>query len=424
MITTLLLDLDDTLLGNDLGTFLPAYFSQLARYLPAEADRQQIIGDVMAATQAMIVQPEPSRVLFDVFSECFTLRTGWPAATWRPIFDRLYAEGYRELQALTTRRPAARALVEWAFSQGYEVAIATSPLFPEAALRQRLRWAGVDDFPYAVVTSVETSHYSKPRPEYFGELLAMLGRRPGQALMAGNDWENDIVAASAAGIPTFWITPEGHPTDSPLPGDAQAAPRLGQVAARPVGTGTLEDFLRWAQANLPALPETPPSPTALPYLLAGHLAHFWGQLADVPAGGWKRRPAPDEWSATEIVCHLRDVEREVHLPRLHAVVESDNPFIAGADTDPWAAERNYQAEDGPAALEAFSQARQATTRFLGGLPASAWSRTARHAIFGPTQLAEIVGWTLDHDRIHLAQIKEVLNGRPAPGSAQAPAAGS
>jgi hypothetical protein len=106
---------------------------------------------------------------------------------------------------------------------------------------------------------------------------------------------------------------------------------------------------------------------------------------------------------------MRDVEREVNLPRLRAVIEQDNPFIAGADTDPWALERDYQSQDGPRALRDFAQARQASARLLRLQPPSVWSRTARHAIFGPTQLIEIVGWFLDHDLIHLEQVRKTKN---------------
>src|SRR5258706_3918862 len=144
----------------------------------------------------------------------------------------------------------------------------------------------------------------------------------------------------------------------------------------------------------------------------GNLAALIGELSDWPSERWPRRPADGEWSLTEIVCHLRDVELEVNLPRLRAVIEQDNPFIAGADTDPWALERGYQSQDGPRALRDFAQARQASARLLRLQPASAWRRTARHAIFGPTQLVEIAGWFLDHDLIHLEQVRKTKRAFP------------
>jgi hypothetical protein len=129
----------------------------------------------------------------------------------------------------------------------------------------------------------------------------------------------------------------------------------------------------------------------------GNLAVVAGECSRLPEAAWKRRP--------ELICHLRDVEREVNLPRLRSVIETDNPFVAGADTDPWANERDYQSQSGPQALLDFIAARREAARYLRRQPAAIWTRTARHAIFGPTQLIEIVGWILDHDRIHLDQIR-------------------
>lgn len=416
MIKTLLFDLDDTLLGNDMGTFLPAYLQKVSEHFAAEilagapagdADRlERLVPELVSAVRAMVANTDPARRLDEVFSDCFSASMGWPPDWWRPRFERFMTERYPELEAVTQPRPAARAVMDWAFGQGYEVVIATSPLFPEAAARQRLRWAGIHDYPYALVTGFAASHFAKPHPEYFAEVLAQLGRRPEQALVVGNDWNNDIVAAAALGTPTFWITGAPEAPAPPTAGNTRIAATLDWVDPQPAGHGSLDDFLAWAPVVLPGLPEAPHAPArALPYLLAGNLAAANQALAGWPERLWTRRPGGAEWSLTEIVCHLRDVEREVNLPRLHAVVEQANPFISGADTDPWAQARDYQSQSGPAALASFTAARKSTLRYLRSQPEDIWTRTARHAIFGPTELREIVGWILDHDRIHLDQVR-------------------
>ncbi len=407
MITTLLFDLDNTLLGNDMGTFLPAYFRALSGFWPASPGAPDVVAELLTATRAMIANTDPARSLYGVFDECFSQRIGQPRERWQPVFDRFYAGTYRDLEAVTTRRPEAHAVMEWAFRGGYEVAITTSPLFSKVALLERLRWAGVDGFPYALVTSQDDFHFAKPRPEFYAEVLARLGRRAEQALVVGDDWANDIAAASAAGLATYWIVPDGRPAEPAIPAVRGAEPRGLRLDAHPLGSGTLADFLAWAPTALPGLPEpAPASGPSLPYLLAGNLAVVVGALSGLADAQWTQRPSPAEWSLTEIICHLRDVDRDVNLPRLRAVVESDNPFVAGADTDPWARERDYQAQSGPQALQAFADARRQAGHYLRSQPDSVWTRTARHAIFGPTQLAEIVGWILDHDRIHLEQIRK------------------
>jgi FMN phosphatase YigB (HAD superfamily) len=404
VITTLLFDLDDTLLGNDMGTFLPAYFGRLAGYFAGAAGSERLVQEMLSATQAMVANADPERRLIDIFSDCFSQGTGWAPDDWLPRFDQFYAGQYRELQAITTPRPAARQVIEWALAQGYQVAIATSPLFPIDAIRERLRWAGLDDLPFALITSVDTSHFAKPLPEFYAEVLARLRRRPDQALMIGNDWDNDIVPAAALGIQTYWVTTNG----AARPGSARGLDWVG-AGARPIGHGPLQGLPEAMPPPAVAQEQPKPYGPGLPYLLSGNLAALMGDLAEWPAECWTGRPRASEWSLTEIVCHLRDVEREVNLPRLHAVVEQDNPFLSGADTDPWARERDYQSQDGPQALRDFAKARKANARFLRSQPASIWTRTARHAIFGPTQLVEIVGWFLDHDLIHLEQIQKTKN---------------
>ena len=47
-------------------------------------------------------------------------------------------------------------------------------------------------------------------------------------------------------------------------------------------------------------------------------------LADATVD-WSRRPAEGEWSLTEIACHLRDVEREVHQARFSAYSKTTAP---------------------------------------------------------------------------------------------------
>jgi FMN phosphatase YigB (HAD superfamily) len=407
VITTLLFDLDDTLVGNDLGVFLPAFFQAVAEHFAAEPHAGRLVAEMIAGTRAILANTDPSRTLFEIFSDCFSAALDWPTEVWAPAFDHFYATRYEALAPLVAPRPAARAFLDWAFGAGYEVAVTTNPLFTAPAIAGRLRWAGLSHYPFALVTNMATSHFAKPRPEFYAEVLARLGRRPEQALVVGDDWHNDILPAAALGLAAYWITPAGAEVQPPAEGPALLGSSLDWVDAHPVGQGTLDDFAAWAPSHLSRRSEAaPPTGPALPYRLAGNLAALDGDLRGLPASAWAARAAPGEWSITEVLCHLRDVEREVNLPRQRTVVEQHNPFISGADTDPWAIERDYHAQSGPAALAEFAAARKEAVRFLRAQPNETWQRTARHAIFGPTLLAEIVSWVLDHDGIHLDQIRQ------------------
>ena len=79
-------------------------------------------------------------------------------------------------------------------------------------------WAGIDDFDYNLVTAYENMHAVKPSPDYYREILECLGRKPGEAIMVGDDWQRDIVPADKVGLLTYWIAPPKSPApDSRIP---------------------------------------------------------------------------------------------------------------------------------------------------------------------------------------------------------------
>ncbi len=123
------------------------------------------------------------------------------------------------------------------------------------------------------------------------------------------------------------------------------------------------------------------------------------------AADWAHRPAEEEWSLTEIACHLRDVEREVHQARFNALLEDDSAFLPGVDADEWAVTRTYQAQDGRAAAAAFVAARAETIARLAPLPLAVWERQGQHTFFGPTSLHELVYLAVQHDRVHGGQME-------------------
>lgn len=152
------------------------------------------------------------------------------------------------------------------------------------------------------------------------------------------------------------------------------------------------------------------APPPVPILLA-ELAAFprtLERLLAEPGLDWRWRPEPNQWSLTEVTCHLRDVEREVHLPRFEAVIAAENAFIAGVAADDWAKTRHYQEQDGRAALHDFLLARQNTVARLSELDDESWQRRGQHAFFGPTTLHELLNLVVGHDRAHGEQVKRLV----------------
>jgi HAD superfamily hydrolase (TIGR01549 family) len=214
MIKTALFDLDDTLLGNMMDQFLPRYFALLAAYArPLFADEQQFIKLLVTATQVAIADTSPSSTVHEAFWAYFAAQSGLDPAEAEPFFDQFYETEFPQLAAVTEARPEAVKVIEGAFDRGWQVVIATNPLFPRRAIEQRLEWAGVPVavYPYHLVTTYETMHATKPHTAYYQEILDRVGGEPYTTLMVGDDWKNDMVPAGKLGLRRYWVTTEAAP---------------------------------------------------------------------------------------------------------------------------------------------------------------------------------------------------------------------
>lgn len=398
MSLTLLVDLDNTLLLNSMEQFLPAYLNAISAHLAPALNPKDVLQGLMAGTREMVKNQRPDRTLKEAFDSVFYPSLGIQESEYGPIFADFYARVYPQLRALTQPNPDAHTLLEQARRRNYRLVIATNPLFPLTAIQQRVEWAGVTSNGFAVdlIPSYETMHFAKPHTAYYAELLGTLGWPEGAVVMVGDDLENDISPARRLQLAAYWV----HPGQAILDQKDPLAPSA---------SGGLQALLDWIDAS--GIEQQPPdfsTPDAVMAVLRATPAALRNLCHQLPIDQWNIRPQLSEWCLAEILCHLRDVEREVNLPRLQRVIQENNPFISGQDTDPWAEQRQYICQDGRKALADFTETRLATLELLSTLDPSDWQRPARHTIFGPTDLKEIVSIIAAHDRLHLRQVRESL----------------
>jgi FMN phosphatase YigB (HAD superfamily) len=237
MLKAILFDLDETLLACSMTTFFPTYFQALARYVSHLIPPEYLISEMRRGLKVMDTNDGSGPTNEEAFAAAFYPMLGYEIAELKPIFERFYAEEFHKLRPLTRSFPETRPLIEWAFEHGLQVVIATNPLFPRSPIEQRIEWAGipVDEFDYALVTSYEDMHATKAHPAYYLEILARLGRQPGECLMIGDFWNWDVAPPISVGIPAYWVA---DPDDTPPANDAH-----------PIGQGTLADLWDWIKAG-------------------------------------------------------------------------------------------------------------------------------------------------------------------------------
>jgi FMN phosphatase YigB (HAD superfamily) len=393
MTLTLLFDLDDTLLGNNIDTFLPAYLKALGQHLFTYIEPGRMVRHLLAGTQVMIENDTPLLTLEKAFDRSFYPAIERTKEEMRPALEQFYGDVFPGLEPLTQQWSEAVEIVQWARKQGHTLAVATNPIFPRPAILHRLRWAGFDslDGTFAIITDYESFHFSKPNPAFVAEVLARIGWPAQPAVMIGNSLADDLIPAARIGLPVFWV----NPNKEPLPEGFHPSS----------ASGTLAESKDWIAAiDKEGIRQDFSSPHAVLAVLKSTPAVIDSLAINLSERQWSERPEPEAWSLTEIFAHLRDVDREVNIPRLEKVMAENMPFLAGYNTDAWTEERSYRLEDGPTALRGFFDERMRLIEKLERLDLTDWERVARHAIFGPTSLREMVSFTATHDRNHVKQI--------------------
>lgn len=199
----ILFDLDGTLLDHDMrADFLPHYFEALGRTFAHIVPPKKLIHGIMLGSDA-ITKNDGTFTNEEVFAQAFYPYVQIERELLEPQFIIFYKDVFPILQQYTTRKPEARDVVQTMFELGYDVVIATNPYFPYTAVQQRLVWAGVAGLPYQRITSYENSHFAKPDPRYFREIVDEIGCKPEEALVVGDEAMDMI--AGGIGCQTFLV---------------------------------------------------------------------------------------------------------------------------------------------------------------------------------------------------------------------------
>ena len=205
-ITTVLFDLDGTLLPMDQEEFIKAYFGRLAEHMaPLGYEKEKLLKTIWASTGRMI-QNQTGRSNEEVFWACMAEVYGPDIRQEEPKFDEFYRVGFPKVQKSCGYTPMAAQVIALCKEKGLQIALATNPFFPATATHQRISWAGMQKEDFALVTTYENSCACKPNPAYYQEVMEKLGVCPGECLMVGNDVQEDMMAREL-GMQVFLLTP-------------------------------------------------------------------------------------------------------------------------------------------------------------------------------------------------------------------------
>lgn len=202
---TVLFDLDGTLLPMEQEEFIRGYFGAIATKLAAHGyEPQSLIEGIWAGTAAMI-KNDGSVTNEEVFWNRFCQLLGPERRKDEPIFANFYRNEFQFVALSCGFDKRAAEIIAYLKAQGCRIVLATNPIFPAVGTYSRIQWAGLEASDFDWITTYENSHYCKPNPAYYHEILNAIGESPENCIMVGNDVTEDMIAKDL-GMEVFLLT--------------------------------------------------------------------------------------------------------------------------------------------------------------------------------------------------------------------------
>ena len=138
---------------------------------------------------------------------------------------------------------------------------------------------------------------------------------------------------------------------------------------------------------------------------AHQVAAFRAVLEAIPAGRLSQPAADGGWSAHQLAVHVRDVETQAYIPRVHRLLAEADPLLANFDAEAFMAAHYDPGEPVSRIADDIDQARRALRAALPFDAAQAWSRTGRHPALGVRSVQTWVERAVAHFDEHLLQLE-------------------
>jgi hypothetical protein len=134
------------------------------------------------------------------------------------------------------------------------------------------------------------------------------------------------------------------------------------------------------------------------------IANLLGDMTEEQASF---RPAPESWSALEVLNHLCDEEREDFRQRLDITLHSPGQEFPPIDPQGWVTTRSYNTRDVHESLARFRNERELSIAWLQSVRDPDLDREYSHASLRGLRAGDLLVSWVAHDLLHLRQLIEL-----------------
>jgi hypothetical protein len=145
-------------------------------------------------------------------------------------------------------------------------------------------------------------------------------------------------------------------------------------------------------------------------MLAATPSHIADLTAGLPPAQLLSAPQPREWSARDVLAHLRACA-DMWGTYIAAILAEDRPTFKAVNPTSWITQTNYREQAFQPSLQAFTAQRAELLAMLRSLPPEAWSRMATVTGAGKPRERTVqtyAQWLANHERSHLKQIERIV----------------
>ena len=122
-------------------------------------------------------------------------------------------------------------------------------------------------------------------------------------------------------------------------------------------------------------------------------------------------PSPGEWSANEVLAHLRACS-DMWGKAIATILTEDKPTIRAVNPRTWIKQTDYLEQEFYPSLRAFTRQRTKLLAMLELLTTKDWSRTATVTGAGKPLTRDVLfyaQWMAEHERPHVKQIGRIAD---------------
>ncbi len=183
---TYFFDLDGTLLGMDQDKFLQVYFSSIKDYITSLGHDYKVFFYYLdLGTKAMLNNKGKNTNEYEFINATKSYKG------IIDIFNDYYEKKFSLTKETTYKNEYSKLIIDSLKSQGFDLVLATNPLFPRFVTEYRIKWAGLSPSDFKYITSYENSSFTKPKKEYYDEILTKLNIKREDVIYLGNDVDDD-----------------------------------------------------------------------------------------------------------------------------------------------------------------------------------------------------------------------------------------